>query len=154
MPARYNLTWNDYSGEKSSFGLYFPSPSGAAFDWDSFITSVEDVGDALEILSNCVLDGEQIAEVMNVTSGLPSAIATAQREVGIRVFYHDNVTGKRYHFTIPGPAVAEYPPQGTDDIPLSNPNMASLVTLLEADCVSELGNAITVDKAKLVGRRS
>jgi hypothetical protein len=100
------------------------------------------------------LDTEAVNVGISVGNGNPASTATAQREIAIRVFYSDTVTGKKYHFTIPGPEVAEYPAQGTDVIDLAGTNMAALVVLLEADCVSDVGNAIEVNSAKFVGRHN
>lgn len=154
MTARYGMTWVDHAGQRSNSALYFASPTGAAFDWDTYVSDVEAVGDLLEAISDCVLDGETITEVMATVDGTPASTATARREIGIRVFYSDVTEGTKYHFTIPGPEVAEYPDQGSEDIDLTAGDMALLVAGLEADCVSPLGNAISINSAKFVGRNS
>jgi hypothetical protein len=151
--SRLALKFIDWSGEPSSIGLHFEAPSGGAYDIDALLVDFGEVSAAIEDLTDCPLDSENYLVGISVGDGSPAAVATAQRENGIRVFYTDSVEGKKYHFTIPGPEVAEYPEQGSDVVPLDGTHMAALVTAFELNCLSELGNAVVITKARFIGRR-
>jgi len=75
----------------------------------------------------------------------------------LRIFYEDAVANKRHHFTIPGPdlTITDLLNPGTDKVELdANSEMINLVIALEAECLSPAGNAITVTRARVVGRNS
>jgi hypothetical protein len=74
--------------------------------------------------------------------------------VGLRVFYQDDVTGKKYHLTIAGPQVEDYPAAGTDELDITAGDLAVFVSAFETNAESEAGNAVTVYAARLVGRRN
>lgn len=154
MPvSRYSMKFIDWSGEVSNVGLYFEAPSGAAYDIAALLQDFDDLGTAIEDLTDCPLDSESYLVGIVAGDGTPAAVATAQREMGIRIFYSDSVTGKKYHFTVPGPEVAEYPDQGSDVVPLDGTHMAALVTAFELNCLSDVGNAVVITKARFIGRR-
>jgi hypothetical protein len=87
---------------------------------------------------------------------VPPSTATAQREIAVKVKYIDTVTNKPYFFTVGGPAVTFYPPQGVpgDYIPLNNVVFAAFITVLETNLVSPVGNPIQVVEGRLIGRNS
>jgi hypothetical protein len=152
--TQYSLTLLDYSGEKSVVSWNGPLVTGAAFDIDAWLASMEDVADAIMNLTDCTRGKEQYHGVFNAGSDTLPAVATAQREVAIRIFYADDTTGKKYSLSIPGPEVAEYPAAGGDDIDITAGDMAAFVTAFENYAESEQGNSVTVYAAKLVGRRN
>ena len=79
----------------------------------------------------------------------------AQRELGYRFYYTDNTTQESGSFTI-GTAdldIASYLP-GSDALDLTASPTAAMVTFLEANVLSRDGNAITIDRAIVVGRNS
>jgi hypothetical protein len=144
----------DFSGEKSIVQWSATEITGGAFDMASWEVAADDLADAIMDLTDCTRGRELFSgHVAEGSEALP-AIATAQREVGIRVFYQDDTTGKKYHLTIPGPQVEDYPDAGSDDIDLASTDMAAFVTLFESNALSEAGNAVTVYGARLVGRRN
>ena len=73
----------------------------------------------------------------------------AQKEIRYRVGYTDNVTGKKYSFTIPCADLSLKDP-GTEDVPLDGTEAAALVTAFQTNGRSELGNAVTVNSIKFV----
>jgi hypothetical protein len=78
----------------------------------------------------------------------------ANREAGARVFYHNDTSNEKGRVTIPGPDLANVDIQaGSDLFDLTDTEMASLVTWLEANAEYD-GESITVDRAVLVGRNS
>jgi len=80
----------------------------------------------------------------------------AQREIGLRVFLTDDVNGRKSHFTIPGPDLEALTIlDGTDFVDLADAGiMATLVAAVEADAQSVDGNAVSVQRAVIVGRRN
>lgn len=81
--------------------------------------------------------------------------AFAQRELGFRFYYTDTVTQESGSFTI-GTAdlgIGSYLP-GSDALDLTAAPTAAMVTYLEANALSRDGNAITIDRAIVVGRNS
>ena len=154
MPSLYSMGFLDFSDEKSSVSFPVATPSGAAYDFDAFVATLDAIGDAVEAISLCTRGKESV--LVDVAAGsitLP-ADAHAQREVGLRIFYHDATTQKRYHVTIPGPDLDTVASQGYDNVDWSITEMATLETALEANMLSPVGNAIVIDSGRIVGRRS
>lgn len=154
MASQYAMAFLDYSNERSSVAFPVATPSGAAYDFTAFIATLDAIGDAVEAVTLCTRGKETV--LVDVAAGsvaLPSD-AHAQRELGLRVFYHDTTTNKKYHVTIPGPDLDTVGSQGYDDIDWSITEMAALETALEANMLSPVGNAIQIDSGKIVGRRS
>lgn len=155
LPAsQYSLSLLDYSGEKSVVQWSAPEITGVAMDVNTWKANMDTIADAIMELTDCTRGKEQFSSVAEQGSEVLPAVATAQREVGLRIFYQDDVTGKKYHLTIPGPQVAEYPAAGTDDLDITAGDLAAFVTDFEANAESEAGNAVTVYAARLVGRRN
>ena len=83
------------------------------------------------------------------------ASAYADRELGFRFYLRDDVNSRLNSFTIPcadkaiGSVVA-----GKDELDLTAEPTASFVTFLEANVLSRDGNAVTVERAIVVGRNS
>lgn len=151
--AKASWTFEDYSGEKSTVELSIPEPAADGSDWSAIRTSVQDLQDKIEALTLC----DESSEHIRVNESLEVATVTdpnAQRESGMRVFYQDNVTKKKFHFTIPGPDMTIVAQAGTDVVDLTVTEVAALVTELEASAVSPDGNSLTVTGARLVGRNS
>lgn len=152
--SQFSLSLLDYSGEKSVVQWSAAEITGVAFDVSNWKSEQDAIADAVEALTDCTRGKEQFSSNVDSGSETLPAIATAQREVGLRVFYQDDVTGKKYHLTIPGPQVEDYPDAGSDEIDISTGDIAAFVTAFELNALSEAGNAITVYAARLVGRRN
>lgn len=152
--SQYSLSLMDYSGEKSVVQWSGPEITGVAFDVTTWKSEMDAIVDAIMDLTDCTRGKEGFSGVAASGSESLPAVATAQREVGMRIFYQDDVTGKKYHLTIPGPQVADYPDAGSDEIDLADTDLASFVSSFETNAESEAGNAVTVYAARLVGRRN
>jgi hypothetical protein len=152
--SQYSLSLLDFSGEKSVVQWNAAEITGAAFDVNTWKTAADDLADAVMDLTDCSRGKEQFSSI--AASGVETlpVIATAQREVALRIFYSDDVTGKKYHLSIPGPQVEDYPDAGSDEIDLTSTDMAAFIALFETNAQSEAGNAVTVYAARLVGRRN
>lgn len=78
----------------------------------------------------------------------------AQRETGLRLFYKDNVNGKKFHVTIPAPDLALIAEEGSDMVDMSNSIVGALVAAMEAVVVSPYGNGVTFYRGAIIGRRN
>lgn len=161
MPAaKLNFGVIDFSREKSTFGLYVPevtaaniedtindeSIGGLAFDLRTVIAAVT-IGN---------FTGMSLTIPVRAENDLAPEVATAQRELGLRILYLDTVTGDKYHVTIPCPKVNDvtFWVMGTDKVNPENVQWLALTAAIEANCVSKDGNPIEVQDGYLVGRRS
>ena len=149
-----NIQYTDFSGEKSSFSFNVEDPSGATYDWAALETVVDGIGDAIDAVCLCTRGNDSIRVVTQVGSLSLPADEEAQRELGLRIFYIDDVTQKRYHFTIPGPDLSLMVEAGFDQVTWSGAEMIALAAALEADVLSPVGNAISVIDGHIVGRRN
>lgn len=152
--TQYSVSFKDFSGEKSVVQWSGPELSGAAMDVSGWKANMDTIADAIEALTDCTRGKETFSGVAAAGSEVLPAIATAQREIGLRIFYSDDVTGKKYHLTIPGPQVEDYPDAGSDELDLTSTDLASFISDFESNAESEAGNAITVYAARFVGRRN
>lgn len=152
--SQFSLSLMDFSGEKSVVQWSGPEITGAAFDVTSWKAAQAVIVAAIMDLTDCIQGKTSLSSVAASGSEALPAIATAQREVGLRIFYQDDTTGKKYHLTIPGPQVEDYPDAGSDEIDLTSTDMASFISDFETNAESEVGNSVTVYAARLVGRRN
>jgi len=156
MPASVTYNMIGHSGERSRVTLGLPVLTGANYDDVTGNGATDSVG-ALRIAIGAIsLMNFESAAVGAIThpdaGGLPTD-PNAQRERGLRVFYTDDVTSKKYHFTIPGPDMTLVAQAGTDVVDhTSNVAAVALVAVLEAEMRSPDGNAITVTGMRTVGR--
>lgn len=152
--ASFNMI--GFSGERSKVVIGLPLLTGANYDDTTGNGATDNVG-ALRIAIGAIslLNFESVV-VQAVThpdaGGLPTN-ANAQREIGLRVFYTDDVTSKKYHITIPGPDLTLVAQAGTDVVDhTSNAAAIALTTALETFAFSPDDNAITVTGMRIVGR--
>lgn len=149
MTSQVTLGVTDFNGEKSSFGFHIPTLTSANFDAsltvvDGLIANVNGV--TLEDVSR------QIVKARDIPYGGASADPNAQRELKWRVVYSDPTDPiGNGSFEIPCPDLSLLV-AGTGEMNTSAGAGATLVTGIEANMVSRLGNAIQVDRIYLVGR--
>lgn len=147
----------DKSNERTRVQLHVDA---IADDGSNVATVLTAVGSKAELLKAAIINMTKLnmthtdasLRIDQSVESLPTA-ADAQREWATRITYVDNTTGKKYRFDVPAP-VDTLVPEGTDIIPLSNLELAAFVAVFEANCVSEVGNPITVTSARIVGRRN
>lgn len=144
----------DISEEKSSVSFNVGTPSGASYDWDALAAVVDTVGDAIEAVTLCTRGPETLRVPLAAGSVTLPTDEFAQRELGLRIFYHDTTNNKKYHVTIPGPDASLMVTQGFDYVDWSGTEMAALETAFEANVLSPDGNAVQIDKGVIVGRRN
>ena len=148
------VKWLDYSDEVSTTSFNVATPSGAAYDWAALEASIAAVRDAMVAVSLCTRSKEQVNVTTDLGSQARPTDEEAQRELGLRIFYVDNVTQKKYHVTVPGPNVALMASPGFDIVDWSGAEMAALETAFEANVLSPDGNAVSILTGKIVGRRN
>jgi len=148
--------WIDHSAEGSRTQLNFPALSAANFDDITGAApggAINDMRVALELVTK--LNETRVSASLDVHSAVGSipADATAQREIAARMIYVDNVTTQRYRFDIPAPA-DDFVPTGSDDINMAAAVWVAFKAAFEANCVSPVGNPVTLISGRIVGRRS
>lgn len=85
--------------------------------------------------------------------GLPTS-EYANRENGIRVFFHNDTSNEKGRVTIPGPDLVNVArAAGSDLFDLADTELASLITWMEANLEFD-GESVTVDRAVYIGRNT
>lgn len=152
--AKVTLTYLDYSREQSQVSFNVADPSGATFDWAGLATTIDAVNDAIEAVTLCTRGPESITVELAAGSDLLPADADAQREAGLRIFYTDQVNGRKGHMTVPGPDKSLMAQQGFDEVSWAGAEMSALESAIETNVLSRDGNAIQISKGVLVGRKN
>lgn len=154
MTTQMQLTYNDRSNEKSTLSIHFPQIVAGGTNFDAVISAMEAVEATIDAITLCDNAKQALYDIRSVGEDTPAS-PWAQRELGVRVFFVDDVNGEKGHFTIPGPDLASLDVQDSSDkLSLSGTLEAALVTALEANALSRDGNSITVQRMVIVGRRS
>lgn len=157
MPAKYTASFVDRSNEKSSTTICIPDLSSANYDdvaGNGVGNNVGDLRIALAALSLCNFTGHVVTGAKYPDVGTIPASPYAQREIKLRIDYLDNVTGEKFHFTIPGPNLAVFGQTGSDVIDPEEVAVAAFITAFEANAVSPRGNPVSYSQGVIVGRRA
>jgi hypothetical protein len=148
----------DHSGEPTATKVWVEELDASNFDelFNPVTGKVSLLQAALMVATDCEHVSTNLSYNSDTGTGVPPATVTAQREIAIRVTYRDSVNARVGHFTVPGPIIAFYPPTGikNDIIPLDNVIFAALILVIEANALSQDGNAIEVVEGRLIGRNS
>ena len=156
MPGK--ITWSilDHSDEIGTFRMHIPDLDAANVDAYVDDGATGTLGQLRLAISALTL-GNHLRRSVIATTIVDNAVipadSSAQRERKAQVTYRDTVSGKRYTMEIPAFDMTGSE-SGTDILDLDHVEWAAFVALFEANCVSELGNAIEVVSAKHVGRAS
>lgn len=149
MTSTISFSGKDYGGEKTTVGMYLGDVSAASYD--ARITSIA----ALLAAINNVTYGDFTGQTFNAVKVAVGAKATddgAQRERKWRVTYTDDVNPVGNGGFEIGMADSQHLASDSENMDVSGGVGAALVGAIEGNCVSRLGNAITVQSIKLVGR--
>lgn len=143
--AKLRIPFLDYSNEGSTVAF-----NVADAILDAAITAV------VNAVAGLTVDGKKTAVLVteeDKDAGISGKAtdALAHREIKYLVRYSDNVTGKIYRAEIPC-ADLSLLDGDTDFLSLSSTEGAAFVTAFEANCLSEVGNAVTVQSIQFVGR--
>jgi len=156
MTTKAFFGWRDHSNELSQVQLYFDDIAAGGANYDTTVASIVAVFDEIETVSLCDAAGYGLRQQKVDDPSTIPASNLAQRESGMRVFLVDDSNGKKSHFVIPGPDLANLTiPAGGDLVTLADASiMADLVTALEANLESVDGNTVTVTRAVIIGRNN
>lgn len=122
--------------------------------WDDVETLAAALEAAIEGMIIGTLVSVHFRQIANTVDDTRPANAFAQREVGVRFFYSDDVTGQKYNVTVATPDLTAVATPGSDEVLLTDAEIAPMVTFIEGSTISPDGNAVTVDRAVIVGRNS
>lgn len=148
-------SYRDRSDEISTVEITTADVSAGGADFDAVMADVAALGAAILAVTDCVQAREVYNQTVDTKDPATPTDVMAQRESALRIFYGDDSTGEVYHISIPGPdwdTVDLLP--NTDLADLTDEPLASLVSALESNGLSPVGNSITVLRAVQVGRRS
>lgn len=155
--ADYVYSLRDYSGEYSTLQLTVTEPTEVGANWETIINTEEaTVRAAIQGVTLCNIASHHVRVSSEKPNDAQPASVWAQREMGLRIFYHDDTTGEKFNRTIAGPDLANLTlVSGSDQVQLADGGiMAALVSALETYVESPDGNAIVVDSAWIIGRNS
>jgi len=151
------MTFVDHSKEQTRVSFNLTPILADGTNWD---TTISDVGSQLA-LSKAAIDAitglNHVATGVNVPRFYEDSPITYpayghDRELAVRFTYQDDVTGKLYRFDIPDPV--DIFSDNSDDVDMGNALVIALKAIVDADWVSELGNAVTLISGRKVGRRN
>lgn len=153
LQSKMSVGFIDRSGEKSSTEMYLAPLAADGSNRAAIEASHDAVKAALATVSLCNFTVSSVQHLRDTDVPVIPSSDFAQRELGLWIQYVDTVTGKYYSSTVPGPSLALLAQANTDEVDIvANVTAAALVAVLEAELVSEFGNAIQVTRMRLVGR--
>lgn len=148
------LNTRDKSGESSGIALNFADVAAGGANFDAVLAQQLAVFNEIDTISLAVLSRNQFAQEVSADVATPTNNA-AQREFGLRIHLVDLTANRRSFFTIPAPDLVSMTiPANTDIVPLTETLVAALIVDVEAGVLSADGNAVTVEKVVIVGRRN
>ena len=156
MTMKANYTYRDFGSEIGSLSLYVPDIAAGGANYDTVVAAIAAIESEIIAITLCTTAGHGLTQEIGADGDAVPSSAFAQRELGLRVFLVDDVNGRKSHFTIPGPDLPNLVIfDGTDLVDIADAGvMADLVTSVEAGAISADGNAVTVVRAAIVGRRN
>jgi hypothetical protein len=153
--AKASWSYRDRSDEISNVELTVADVSAGGADFDAIMAEVAGLGAAILAVTDCVQAREVFNQSVDTKDPATPTDVMANRESALRIFYADDVTGEIYHISIPGPdwdTVDLLP--NTDLADMTDEPLATLVSQIESDALSPVGNAVTVLRAVQVGRHN
>lgn len=142
----------DYSREFSAARYHLAYPAGD--DLTTTLADADTVHDAMSVLTLCNFTNQNIT--VKVQGDLPTIPSnhSAQREIALWIQYVDNTTNKFESMQIPGPDLSLLAQANTDEVDIvANVTMAAFILAVESLLRSEVGNAVTITRARIIGRR-
>ncbi len=146
------FTVRDHSDESST--VTFPIGPIDDTNWVANNAKIATLETALRAATTGNVSFRMLTAYRKIVDDNRPANPYAQREIGLRLFYSDNVNGKKYHLTIPAPDLVVMSQGGTDLIDLTGSLADPIVAAMEAVMQSPDDNPVTVYKGVIVGRRS
>lgn len=154
MAGKLTLTFRDFSDERSSVAIPIASPDPLGTDYAVWSGIASTLIPLMEAISLCNVARLQLVAIAGDHNDTRPTNGFAQRELGLRLFFTDQVNGKKSYITIPGFDVGTFGNPGSDQIDLSLSAIAPLVSYLESVMQSVDGNPVVIDRGLVVGRAS
>lgn len=156
MPAKYDVTFLDNSGEKSVAGVYIPDITEGNIL--TVLDGLDGFPDALKLaitgVSLCNDVKHQVhLQPKRLVEELPTD-SYAQREMALLITMQDETNMKKSTMSIPGVNWDLLGTLGSDQVNPLAPVWVALKLALETYAVSPDGNGITVIGGRRVGRRN
>ncbi len=149
MAQKWSYAVKDNSSKNSGSSVYI---SDLAASGDSIIyTGVDNLESELAAITTANIVKSYITVPRPTGLDVPSTDINSQNEIYLSVAYLDNVTNKKYRFSIPSPEPTMRL-ANTDDVDPNNALWTSAVAVWEAAMVSELDNSITILSGRFEGR--
>lgn len=153
MPSQVSFTVRDHSDEYSS--VQFNIEDIDETSWVATLASIATIQAALAALTTGNIARKALTAFNDPVDDTTPANPYAQRETGLRLFYQDTVTSRKYHITIPAPDLTLVASPGTDQVDLSGVAVVNaIVSALEPVMLSPEGNPVNFYRGVIVGRRS
>lgn len=154
MTDTLQIRYRDKGGEISN--VAFTSSDITAANFDAKQTAAATLANAVAGVTLAAQAGAAFRQWVDPDEGNYPSSPYAQRELGLRIFYQGGDPVKKFHVTIPAPDLATLTiAEESDFVVLADGSvMAALVTALETDWLTPEGDALTVTKAVIVGRRN
>lgn len=142
----------DYSDEYSK--CEFNIPNVDELTWVSQQTLIVALRAAIVQVTTGNIAYETLQAYKTHVNDARPADQNSQREIGLRLFMKDTVTGEKTHVTIPSPDLPLLAPGGSDSVDMTLAASATLISAIEALIVSRAGNPVSIYKGIIVGRRN
>lgn len=149
MAGRYNLSYLDYGGERSTFGVWLPTLNAANIAAQTtLLGTLKTATDAIVLgnPSNYSIIASQVD-----LSGAPAGSVYAQRENKWLVSFTDDVSGASGTTTIPTADLTKLA-ANSDLADMADSDIIAFIAAFEAVAQSNTGHAVTVNKMRFVGR--
>jgi len=149
MAGRYNLSYIDYGGERSTFGIWLPTLTAANIAAQT--TLIGDLKTATDAITLGNPSRYSIIANQVDLSNAPAGSVYAQRENKWLVSFTDSVSGASGTTTVPT-ADLSLLATNSDQADMADAAIIAWVAAFEAVAYSNTGHAVTVNSIRFVGR--
>jgi hypothetical protein len=149
MPVKASMSGLDYSKEGTTLGFWMIDLTAANFD--AQVANFTTLRSAIQGVTLIDFLGAEYPGVQDNRENQPAGTPAAQREIKWRVKLLDIVTQKFSSFEIGG-ADMSLLQTNSDLMDLTQGAGQTLANTIEAQIVSEVGNTVSVQEVRLVGR--
>jgi len=150
-PDHYgSFTFQDFSKESSSFRFHFAAVTAASIG--GFLTQFGALRTATDAITlGTLTDDKWVGDATSYNNAAPTDV-NAQRERKFLVRYEGTTTFAKFTATIPTADLAGRMIAGTDQVDLTNTEIAAWITAFETLCRTEDGENVNVLGIQAVGR--
>ncbi len=153
MTMKVTSRVRDHGTEYSQCSMTIPPQAGATA-WSAIEIIADAFMSAVDDLTLGVVVKTAVQQNTDEQEDIPAVSAFAQRELGLRFFFHDDTTFVKGSMTVPAPDLANIDLESDGDTAdLTDTEVAAMVTWLETYAVLN-GSSVVVDRAVVVGRSS